>query len=661
MSISISMRPISIWQPSEKDGRPVWQRPQPEILGDHYAAEQYLWPKTAPKSGNPPTRICFFGESVAAGYLYAPHITPAKVLAAQLDFVAGNENFEVIDLARTNETLAGLVETVESAMQLEPDVLVIFAGNNWNLLETPAWSPYLPGVAGRKRYAEQLKRGGLEAVIETAAKERLQKVWLAFSEIGAIAKEAAVPVILVIPEVNLADWETCQPVTWLDGADLALWYDCLSQAQQALNIQDWERAAALANEMLDLDGGLCPTAYRLLVRAEIGLGQMKVARKAAEAEIGSSHYATMAFLAAPQAGPAEQEIQRRAAVFHGFTVVDLPAIFENNGSFPDRKLFLDYCHLTIEGITMAMGAVTSAVIEIMKQEEAYQLLDMLDGVSISDVENDAIATAHFGAAIHNAHRLCPVTDKQALLVHWCRSALADSPGIHQAMIDFVGARSLLFPAVMTTEQQRILNSPYLLQHQHGWKYDHLDAEMIRAILTALDEWDPLWAVEALDRLVGNGALGLAEVSLLNPYYEAEPLRRFFPEVIPTADMTGWATYRAVWPESTFCFVVDGMVDINLEISARLPFPARHDSTAEIVVNGERVGQISVGSGWSQHGMVVDGRYMQRGLNELAICWPFPNVKKDEIWQEVIGRLEKGLEANLHPVFGEIERLRVRKA
>jgi hypothetical protein len=240
------LRPISIWQPSEKDGRPVWQRPEPELLGDHYADEQYLWPKTA----DSPTRICFFGESVAAGYLYAPHVTPAKVLGAQLDFAAGAERYEVIDLARTNEILAGLVETVDQAIQLDPDVLVIFAGNNWNLLETPEWSPYLPGVTGRRRYAEVLKAGGLESVIETAAKERLQKVWLALAEIGAIAAKAALPVVLVVPEVNLADWETCQPVHWLDGDDLAQWYSSLNQAQQALESQNWQGAAGLPGKCL---------------------------------------------------------------------------------------------------------------------------------------------------------------------------------------------------------------------------------------------------------------------------------------------------------------------------------------------------------------------------------------------------------------------------
>ncbi|HYN20325.1 MAG TPA: hypothetical protein VE078_05155, partial [Thermoanaerobaculia bacterium] len=68
--------PISIWQP---DGD-VWVRPDPLPLGDHYATRKVLRKKQAEL----PLRVVFFGESVAAGYLYAPHLTPAQVLEEQL-------------------------------------------------------------------------------------------------------------------------------------------------------------------------------------------------------------------------------------------------------------------------------------------------------------------------------------------------------------------------------------------------------------------------------------------------------------------------------------------------------------------------------------------------------------------------------------------------
>ena len=72
--------PISIWQPQEIDGETVWVRPDPQPLGDHFAATRVLRRKKAEL----PLRVVLFGESAAAGYLYAPHVTPAQVLERHL-------------------------------------------------------------------------------------------------------------------------------------------------------------------------------------------------------------------------------------------------------------------------------------------------------------------------------------------------------------------------------------------------------------------------------------------------------------------------------------------------------------------------------------------------------------------------------------------------
>nr|NIT59860.1 hypothetical protein [Fodinibius sp.]NIY28443.1 hypothetical protein [Fodinibius sp.] len=158
----------------------------------------------------------------------------------------------------------------------------------------------------------------------------------------------------------------------------------------------------------------------------------------------------------------------------------------------------------------------------------------------------------------------------------------------------------------------------------------------------------------------NAALGRKPESLLNPYYDAEPLRRLFPELIPTPDLTDWTIYRAFWPVSRFCFVLDGSTKITIDFIARSVKPVAPESRVTILINRKRVEEVRCELSWSRHEVVVDGRFTQRGLNELAIQWPYPVVKKEEMWKEVIGRLEQGLETTIHPVFGEIERLRLNK-
>ncbi|MCB1035736.1 MAG: SGNH/GDSL hydrolase family protein, partial [Acidobacteria bacterium] len=229
--------PISIWQPEERaDGR-TFVRPQPGLFGDHYASRREI--PQAKREGC--RRLCFFGESVAAGYLYAPHLTPAEILGQQL-----GEAWEVVDLARTNETLEGWVRTVEAARQLSPDLLVFFGGNNWNLLETPESSPYLPSVSGRQQLAATLRRGGVPSMVEAAGRQLERKVRRALDRVISVARELGIPFFLLVPEVNLADWEGRQPVHWLPGDGVARWYRWLQEGQERIGDGDGSGAEQLA-------------------------------------------------------------------------------------------------------------------------------------------------------------------------------------------------------------------------------------------------------------------------------------------------------------------------------------------------------------------------------------------------------------------------------
>ncbi|MBU1879719.1 MAG: hypothetical protein KJ734_12275, partial [Chloroflexi bacterium] len=264
------------------------------------------------------------GESVAAGYLYAPHLTPAGVLQAQLEAV-GQPSYEVVDLARVNETLDGLVTTVRQALQLQPDLAVIWVGNNWNLLETPEFSPYIPSTQARQRYGQALRQAGVLGPIEEAARSRLQRSARALAEVDLIARSAALPVILVVPETNLADWENRQPVVWLPGDQTSQWYVLYHEARRQLDNQDWPAAADTARSMIACDGSTCPTSYRILAKAYMGLGDLDRAREAALAEIDSGQYANLCFMSAPQATMMDQALLRQAASRYGFGCVDLPA------------------------------------------------------------------------------------------------------------------------------------------------------------------------------------------------------------------------------------------------------------------------------------------------------------------------------------------------
>src|SRR5205823_5064865 len=63
--------------------------------------------------------------------LYDPQFTPAMALERMLRSQSGKASMEVIDLARTNQGFALRDLAISAANLLQPDAVVIFAGNNW--------------------------------------------------------------------------------------------------------------------------------------------------------------------------------------------------------------------------------------------------------------------------------------------------------------------------------------------------------------------------------------------------------------------------------------------------------------------------------------------------------------------------------------------------
>ncbi|MEE8525512.1 MAG: hypothetical protein V3T72_16370 [Thermoanaerobaculia bacterium] len=632
---------ISIWQPEDRDGELIFVRPAAWPLGDHYAARREI----PAAKGSSTVRIAFFGESAAAGYLYAPHLTPARVLEARLGDTADG-GYEVVDLARTNETLAGLTATVASALQLDPDLLVIFTGNNWTLLETPEVSPYVSSLRARQRYALAARRGP-RGPAELARRLLRAKAEAALAEIAALVGER--PVIIVVPEVNLADWEDRQPVPWLAGDRTRRWYELYERARRELDEERFADADATADSMTELDGGLCSTGPLLRARALVGSGDLAAAREAFEDHVEQLSYAGLAFLGSPRASRSVQQMLRDACERHSFACVDLPRIFADHcGSpLPGHRLFLDYCHLTREGIEVAMDAVAGEVLRLLSRQPSA------GGDSI-EFPARVEATARLGAAVHGGHRLVTSGDKATRLEHWLRQALDADPTIAEMMLDLAAARCAPCPPVLTPAQRHALESEAPLLLQHGWRWDHLDADLLVAMSRVLPRG------HGIDqRLLESHGVTDRAVDLTRPPYLWEPLERFYPEAMGFDER---AFHRSPWPESSFCLIAGGDRDVDLEITLRLPAvagsSAERSGDAEITVGGEAIGRLSAGETWTRHRLRIGRDLLRRSsrrlpLHRLAIRWPPLPDAGAAARTDAIRRLEHGLEADFHPVFGEV--------
>jgi hypothetical protein len=90
-------------------------------------------------------------------------------------------------------------ELAIAALQLQPDITVLFAGNNWNRFKPlPAELPEIDeallkeGIAGVKRIREiQIERNSRRLV----------------HDIATAYESSGVPFLWIIPEFNLGDWQ----------------------------------------------------------------------------------------------------------------------------------------------------------------------------------------------------------------------------------------------------------------------------------------------------------------------------------------------------------------------------------------------------------------------------------------------------------------------
>jgi hypothetical protein len=212
--------------------------------------------------------------------------------------------------------------------------------------------------------------------------------------------------------------------------------------------------------------------------------------------------------------------------------------------------------------------------------------------------------------------------------------------------------------VLTAAQQRNLASPCRLELQHGWVYDFLDADVLAAAAAALARrGDPRLAAigsESERLLVSRLGISATGTDLARPYLHAEPLARFYPELIGERDAALRAHHRAPWPESAFVLVTDAMRGVALELTARLlePGGARR-GTVRVTVNGGAAGELEIASRWTKGTVAVPTRLLRPGVNRVALAWPPPPPGGERALEAAIRRLEEGLEADLHPVFGEV--------
>ncbi len=584
------------------------------------------------------------------------------MLEAQLDAVCGRGRYEVVDLARVDmRAFSGpnsLIPVAVEALQLAPDMLVIFAGNNW-------FSPVAPlPDADRAHFqamAAAYRKAGAQGLMRLCTDHTRSYYPGVLENLAYIARTAAIPVIVVIPEVNQADWERAAPVAWLPGARTARWYELYERGLAFARAADHERAARIAEQMIELDGGTCPTSHRLRANALAALGRYDEARECCLAEVDSGNW--VPGLAVPGAGRVVREILRRGVRKHGLPCVDLPQVFAEHGpGLPGRSLFLDYCHLTPEGMRVAMAAVAAAV---LRQSDA-------SGRRNPRVSPARDATAKLMNALYTLQWDRRIDGDSPLPRFWLDAALAASDDIRETMVEYVATRLApsLAEGLSVTELRLFGPSNRLDDGTHPMAGEGrrlrrawLNPAAIEAICDALERAGDQRRRRQVTALLNDHAARGQDVDLVEPFHHwaanaGAPGYR--------SDRTSYSApgfYRSFAPVSHFGLVSDGRRPVTLDVTVRLPSAAKPRSNEEVAieVNRVRVGALRAGSSWTRTTIRVKRGQLEAGINKVSILWPRLRPEGDAAMKAILGRLAHGIPTDLHPVFGEVASLVVRRA
>lgn len=542
---------------------------------------------------------------------------------------------EVVDLAKTDLTasqLAALVSTAPAA--LKPDALVIFAGNNWLLSDKRDLR--LEAAALREEGSLGLKARREQRLATFAATLRQQLHELS----------AQLPIVVVVPEINLVDWrfDGKADAPWLPSGSNRRWLECRQASLSALASQRLDEAAALAREMVDLDGGTAASGWAILAECAQDTGDLAAARtcleKARDAHVWDFTHQ------APRTVSVIQQALRECALPGRVSVVDLPSCFAawTGGELPGRRLFLDYCHLSAEGIRVSMAATALEVADLLDAGQARPDIGSLVN-EIAPPAPYTEATAHFVGALQASHEGQPAS----FVSYLCQEAVRQSRDITQEMRECLEIRTRRAPTWACTAFQRLssVTTP-LLKRYILLSPKLFESVLLPAIAEAL-EINGLPSLTFLEELrKDERSLTERPSDLLDPYYRMG---------LEDLDGLDWPSHfrRAYSPTSRFPWVSRFSGEVGFTLNCRRA-GAAGPGEGQVRINGTSVARLPLTHEWSTFRFSAPSHLVRSGVNWLEIDWPLDLPSGEEEIESIAREHEQGRLIPLLPAFAEISLL-----
>ncbi len=627
------------------------------IKDKKFSYEYFNWARISqipPKSEK--NRIVFIGESVARGFLYDPYINPALILENILNENFNQKKAEVIDLARTDLNMSMLIKLCGESIALEPDCIVIFSGNNWKASVSDFTHEENEKLYSIKDDIEMIR------YVKTMNEKKIsESINIMTDFMNKISEKYNIPIIFIIPEFNLKDWKhnMGNELFPLNNTEPHECINLKKQIEDAFAIGDYYRAELHIKELLQLDN-LSSLGYEFMAKLMLQRGRVEEARKYFELALDTDMYM-------PYTVPGCYSIIRKMLIEkareYNFAVVNLPEIFKEylGGGIPGNDLFIDYCHLTLEGMNIAMEHLAAKVFTVLKISEISG-----ENIKVANkgISGEALSKAHFFAAIHCAHH--SVQPYEVLLYH-CRKSLESAKSISILMNSFVDLAVRKIPWLYNKNFKSIINDsltnqyPFLVENIH---FKNLDIKLVEAMVQAMEENGIFVRQEINDiRVNEHKATIMEKINLKEQYYRNGSHQKSYYFIESCNDYLNVckATYLSMIDvESLFHFIADKNNDIVFELTLRGNYKIAECQNIKVKVNNNLIFKERVLNVWMDISFKVSKELLNdNGVNTILIEW-YSSGSRIEL------KLEDNYEDNMFnllkrrykPVYGEINRFTV---
>ncbi len=305
-------------------------------------------------------RVFLLGSSAAKAWCCNPYFTLAKTIAAQLGAAYPDRKIEVIDCALARRNSFDMAVIAEQVAPFEPDLLVVYEGNNemqnYSLVHA-AYEAAMPEEYYRALWRvlsgqDPGSRASVAGLVRSAFTRNMRRIAVAARAAGARAVFVASPSNLEFePSLQLCGDQTPE--------EMSGWLEELTRAEQR---EAREPAAALAAyEKLLERGESAGIHFRIgsLLRKQ---GQAKRAHQhLLKAKDLDQSYSTRS---SPRTTTALVEALREVCAAEGTIFLDAVREFEQASpdGIPGYGLFIDYCHLSIEGHKLLSTRIVERVV-----------------------------------------------------------------------------------------------------------------------------------------------------------------------------------------------------------------------------------------------------------------------------------------------------------